>query len=97
MSKVIFKVTYGSVWDKETKDVGLDGESKTVAASDAEAAIAAVRKAEVGFKVPKSDDDGNDIPGKFYVVTDIRVGSVEKVSDLDIIASESPKTSKKRR
>lgn len=86
MKKAVFRVFYGCVWDGAIEDVDIDADSSTVAAPSAEAAITAVRKNEIGNKVPKPDDDGKEMPGKFIKVTDIVVKSVEFVSSIDLIA-----------
>jgi hypothetical protein len=55
----------------------------TVAAEDAEEAI---RKAKriARQRVPQIDDDtGEEIPGKYWRVTDVRICAVQLVSDLD--------------
>jgi len=80
----LFEVTFNYVWDKHRDPYCGGAEtSETVAADDAEQAIKKVRASNVGDKVPRCDDDGNEIKGKFATLTDIVVYGVSLIRTID--------------
>jgi hypothetical protein len=82
----VFRVAYDEKWsdgDFETIS-SIPATASTVAAEDAEQAIARVRKHAVGAKLPKVNDKGEELRGKYVRCEAIRVHTVEYVSNLDI-------------